>query len=99
MPNIKMTDTTALVEYGALRKGEVYSVTDEVAAHLVGQGLASKTSAKTTAEQAAEDAKDEEPEKKAPATTEKTAAPDPDAPAVRGPLNKPETQQHPERGR
>ena len=73
MPNIKMRDTTAHSDYGSLRKGEVYAVSDEFAAHLVKAGLATTTTAQTSAERQAElDESDAAAEDQTPVEEEST---------------------------
>lgn len=59
MTRIKMKDSTAHGDTGALRAGDVYEVNDDLAAHLIAQGLASKTNAQTTADRNAELADDQ----------------------------------------
>lgn len=45
MAKIRMRDTTAHSDTGSLRAGEVYEVNDQLAQHLIDQGIARKASA------------------------------------------------------
>jgi hypothetical protein len=54
MARVKMKDTTAHADTGQLVAGEVYEVSDDLAAHLIDIGLAAKTTAQTSADRAAE---------------------------------------------
>lgn len=101
MTRVKMKDTTATTDTGALRAGEVYEVPDEIGDRLISIGLASKSTAQTTADRQAELNADEEAPQP---TVEEQAAQAGNRPADQGqtvsrqPLNAPQPRAS-ERGR